>query len=159
MPKELPHPDRILASAIQYLIGGGEEDAASVLLSCSMELEVWDNGTMWGSDYTRMRVSLCGPRAAVDVLDDVSHPQYKEIDRSLEAVLRPYGYFPVIVSGAEMIEIDAGRRKELLEIARGRSVSNQAPSPEALRLWRNLRFRSESEIRVAKALDKAGVAF
>lgn len=129
-----------------------------MLLACSIELQqAKDDG--WNDEIYRMEVRLRGPRGAVDVLDDQKHPQYKEIDRALDAVLRPFGYFPHIIAGAEIVEIDPRWRTELLEIARGRAVSNQAPSPEALRMWRNLRFRSESEVRTAQALDRAGVLF
>src|ERR1039457_2940753 len=37
--------DVVLASAARFLIDGGEEDAASVLLSCS--LEFWPSGDTW----------------------------------------------------------------------------------------------------------------
>jgi hypothetical protein len=45
-----------------------------------------------------------------------------------------------------------------LEIARGRDVHNQAVR-QAPKTWRNLRFRSESEVRIAQALDRADVLF
>ena len=39
-------------------------------------------------------------------------------------------------------------------------ISNQATGAEQVRIWKNFRFRSESEVRIAAALDKInGVMF
>lgn len=62
--------DRILASAARYLIDGGEDDAASVLLACSMQ--VWTSGdTWWAGDelHEALHVALTGPRAAYEALN------------------------------------------------------------------------------------------
>jgi hypothetical protein len=56
------------------------------------------------------------------------------------------------------IDLDPDWRTEMLEIARGHGVYNQA-ARDAPKSWRNLRFRSESEVRIAQALDRAGVLF
>lgn len=56
--------DQVLASAARFLIDGGEEDAASVLLSCN--LSVWESGDTWhnGDEVTSaVHVDLTGPRA------------------------------------------------------------------------------------------------
>ena len=157
---DLPPDDQLLASAIQYLVGGAEEDAASVLLACSLETEPWIDRMSPDATYHRMWVKLRGPRAAVEVLEHENHPQYKEIDRAFDAVLRPYGFFSNIVAGAEIIDIDPHWRSELLEIARGRAVNNQAAHGDRpAKMWQTLRFRSASEVRVAQALDRAGVLF
>jgi hypothetical protein len=41
----------------------------------------------------------------------------------------------------------------------GREVHSQAPATAAVRMWEHLRFRSESERRIAQALGRAGVLF
>ncbi len=50
---------------------------------------------------------------------------------------------------------------ELLEIARGTGVHNQAVADTTAKVitWNGLRFRSESERRIAAALDHAGVLY
>ncbi len=56
---------RLQASAARFLIDGGEEDAASVLLAC--ELSLWKSGDTWhqGDELLEaVHVSLSGPRAA-----------------------------------------------------------------------------------------------
>jgi hypothetical protein len=63
-------------------------------------------------------------------------------------------YIKHLTAHAELLDIDPDWRTELLEIARGRGVHNQA-ARHAPRTWRNLRFRSESEVRIAQALERA----
>jgi len=56
-------------------------------------------------------------------------------------------------------------RSAFLEILQGRGISNQGKDfhnqavKDSLRSWNDLRFRSESEVRIAKALDDVGVLF
>lgn len=80
----------VLASAARFLVDGGEEDAASVLLSCSFSLEFWRSGDTWyvGDEiHDALHVKLIGPRAAYEILNDSSHPTTQAIRRALEAVL------------------------------------------------------------------------
>jgi hypothetical protein len=155
----LPAADLLLASAARFLIDGGEEDAASVVLSCS--LEVWESGDSWyvGDETVwALHITLTGPRSAYGILTDKSHEVTVQITKALEAVLPHDRYIKHLTAHAELLEIDPDWRTELLEIARGRGVHNQAVR-EAPRTWRNLRFRSESEIRIAQALERAEVLF
>ncbi|MBC7263699.1 MAG: hypothetical protein H5T64_04995 [Chloroflexi bacterium] len=157
---QLSSSDQLLASAARFLIEGQEEDAASVLLSCS--LDVWESGDTWyvGDEvHYALHITLTGPRAAYDILCNDHHPITKAITRALNAVLPEDTYIKHFTPKAELIDIDPDWRSELLEIARGRGVHNQAVEAISARMWSNLRFRSESEIRIAKALDQAGVLF
>jgi hypothetical protein len=152
--------DIILASAARFLIDGEEEDAASVLLSCS--LAFWYSGDTWGvgdEQHEALHVKLTGPRAAYDILTDSNQPITRSIRRALEAVLPEKTYIKHFTVHAQHVPIDANWRSELLEIARGIGVHNQAARGKALRVWKNLYFRSQSEIRIAEALDRAGVLF
>lgn len=149
--------DQILASAARFLIDGGEEDAATVLLSCS--LNSWWCNSDFGIDCRRFL--LKGPRAAYEDLNDKTNPVRISVEKAIEAVL-PFDIAmdDLLVSG-ELINIDPDWRSELLEIARGRGVSNQAGREPASKVlnWNNLGFRSASEIKIAQALDKTGVLF
>ena len=191
--------DRILASAARYLIDGGEEDAASVLLAC--QLEVWASGDTWyvGDEvHSALHVTLTGPRAAYEALsreseldayyDKLGVPQELReqrksegvgvfvpssemgnlppivrpaIERAIQAVLPPDNYVKHFTIHVEQVEIDLEWRNELLEIARGKGVTNQgvAIKDRALYSWQNLRFRSKTEIKIAEALDRANVMF
>jgi hypothetical protein len=156
----LPPNEQLLASAVRFLIDGQEEDAAQALLSCSLQVEAIDVES-FGNMVDGVRFRLIGPRVAFDILDNWDHHIRNKIERALAAVLPEPA--PVrIVARAELMVVDTNWREELLEIARGRGVTNQAvdssKSPQ-LRTWANLRFRSESEVRIAQALDKAGVLF
>ena len=155
----LAKTDLLLASAARFLVDGGEEDAASVLLSCS--LDVSDSGYSWyidGENRSAVHVRLRGPRAAYDVLSDSSHEIAVQVERALSAVLPAGTCIAHVSAHAELLDIDPDWRTELLEIARGRGVHNQAVR-KAPRTWRNLGFRSESEIRIAQALERANVLF
>ena len=153
-------PDRLQASAARFLIDGGQDDAAALLLSCSLELRD-STGSWWvGNEQVHgVAIELRGPRAAYDVLRRPGDPLQQAIREALEAVL-PYDvYLDDLRVRPELIDIDPDWRSELLEIARGRGVHNQAASCSTPLTWSNLRFRSKSEIMIARALDRAGVLF
>lgn len=195
---EVLNGDQIQASAARFLIDGGEEDAASVLLAC--QVEVWTSGDTWwaGDEVTEaVHVELTGPRAAYDALnreatidqhDDFFGVPFQDrgeqnqgvamfveeavrpelplvvkpaIQKAIEAVLPTGSYVKHLTVQAEMVDIDATWREELLEIARGRGVTNQgvAIRDAPLYTWKNLRFRSKTEMKIAQALDRAGVMF
>jgi hypothetical protein len=152
--------DPLLASAARFLIDGQEENAANVLLSCS--LDVWESGDTWYRGDERLcavHVELTGPRAAYDILNNRDHPITKAVQRALDAVLPTHTYIKHFSVAAELMSLDPRWREELLEIARGKGVHNQVGEAKAPRIWNNLRFRSESEVRVARALDQANVMF
>lgn len=196
---DLASGDQIQASAARFLIDGGEEDAASVLLAC--KLEVWPSGDTWyqGDEVLEaVHVKLTGPRAAYDALnretvlnqhddyfgvpytyreeraregtivaireeDRVNFPPIVRpaIERAIEAVIPEDTYIKHLTVHAEIVDIDPDWREELLEIARGHGVTNQgiAVKDAPLYTWKNLRFRSKTEMKVAQALDRASVLF
>jgi hypothetical protein len=159
LPGGLPSADRLQASAVRFLIDGGEEDAASVLLSARMT--AWPSGSHWNDgDETvyAVHVELEAARPLYEALAPDT-PQGGAIRRAIQSVLPSWfhvGHFGV--TGA-LVELDPDWRTELLEIARGKGVHNQGRWAKAPRVWNNLNFRSESEIRVARALDGAGLLF
>jgi len=154
------HPEIIQASAARFLIDGGEEEAASVLLACKITAEE-SGDTWWNGDeqICALHVDLEGPRVAYEILHEQKHAITKAIRNAIEAVLPKDCYLKHFTARAELIDIDPDWRAELLEIARGRGIDNQAANVRVPRLWNNFRFRSESEVRIARALDKKGVLF
>lgn len=156
----LPSNDQLLASAARFLIDGQEEDAANVLLSCS--LSVWESGDSWfaGDEISyALHIKLIGPRVAYETLSDEKHQITKAIRRAFDAIMPACTYIRHFTVHAELIDIDPDWRTELLEIARGKGVHNQAIGSLPARVWNNLRFRSESELRIAKAFDRLGILF
>ncbi len=150
----------IQASAARFLIDGGEEDAASILLSCC--LEIYESGdTCYAGDETHyaVHVEISGPRASYEILQTQDNPLNHAIRKAITAVLPSGRYIKHFTVHAELIDIDANWRNELLEIARGKGVHNQAVQATNARNWMTLRFRSQSEIKVAQAFDRAGTFF
>jgi hypothetical protein len=66
---ELITDDRMLASAVRFLIDGREEEAASVLLSCSLSWEVINSFVDFGLEKHELHIVIRGPRTAVDILN------------------------------------------------------------------------------------------
>ncbi len=152
--------DILQASAARFLIDGGEEDAASVLLSCT--LRAYHSGDTWfvgDETHSAVHIEVTGPRSAHDTLRDENSPIGQAIRNAIQAVLPADEYIKHFTVHAELVDIDPDWRSELLEIARGKGVHNQAVEAARARVWRNLRFRSQSEIRIAQALEEAGVFF
>ncbi len=101
------------------------------------------------------------PRAAYDILIDEANPISESIYRAIGASVPTELKYRHIHFRAEQISLDPSWRTELLEIARGRGVNNQLSDQiqARVRTWNNLRFRSQSEVRIAIALDRAGALF
>jgi hypothetical protein len=154
------NPDIVQASAARFLIEGGEEDSASVLLACKMRIE--ESGDSWWNGDERtfaLHIDLIGPRTAYEIINDPNHHMTQVIGKAIQAVLPMGVYVKHLTTRAELIDIDPDWRAELLEIARGKGVNNQAANARVPRVWCNLFFRLESEVRIARALDKKGVLF
>jgi hypothetical protein len=159
MAPEANFDERLQASAVRFLIEGKEEVAARVLLSCTLEHWVRESYG-WNNDGCEdITIKLSGPREAYDILTDIKNPIRESIEYALNAC-SPENWSIYLLVKASLIDIDTNYRNELLEIARGRGISNQAGSQTTQILnWNNLGFRSASEIKIAKALDNAGVMF
>lgn len=156
-----PSDEQVLASAAQFLIEGGEEDAASVILACSLALETIGGGFS-GNEYVHsVRVNLRGPRSAFDMLNNREHPVTKAILEAVQAVLPDTVYVEYVSAHAALVTLDPDWQRELLQIARGKGIHNQVAdvTTTRVRVWNGLRFRSESEVRIAQALDRASVLF
>lgn len=152
--------DHIVASAAQFLIGGGDNVAADVLLSCSLELRSVNGCDSWYEEHSE--ATLSGPRRAYDILTDEDNEDCRAIRRAIQAIVgrEPVEFFV----RAELVPLDPGWRAELQEIARGGGVHNQGvefPGAEIRPplVWANLRFRSQSEVRIAQELDRRGVMY
>jgi hypothetical protein len=156
---ELPPAEQIHASAVAFLLEGGDKEAASLLLACA--LSTWPVGQDWIEEAVQvgLHVELVGPREAYDTLCDGGHPIAMAIREAVAATLPGYLYLDELSARAEMVDVDPGWRGKLLEAARGDGVHNQAGGNGAAHMWHGLRFRSHSEVTIAKALDRAGVMY
>jgi hypothetical protein len=153
----LPTPDQFLLSAAGYLIEGRENEAAGLLLTCSIESLNVEEGD-FGREY--LEVVVRRPRVAYDALQTRwGDGPGKLIQQACEAVA-PLGCESVNLRvRASLVDADPTLRAELIDRARGRSIDNQAATARQFLLWENLRFRSLPEIKVAEALDRRRVMF
>jgi hypothetical protein len=156
----LPRSEEIIASAAKFLIEGGEDAAANVLLACSVESLDIDDQSYWrGSTTYALVVWLRSPRAAYVVLADDRHTIHESVTEAIKAVLPRNTWLARLEVRAELMPISPDWREELTRMARGTTITNQAALAEKFRLWQNLRFQSLTEVRIAEAFDRAGVMF
>ena len=158
------YPDWCLGQVIQALIDVHEEETASLLLGCNLRWYVSD-------DFRERRglsVTLSGPSSIIQELirneDALTESKARRLlSEYTKLVLGPYisvsdWYFQV-----EAVTLPVNWRQELLEIVRKQGTTNQGRSYEASESsavqYANLRFRSYSEVCIAKALDRAGVMY
>lgn len=156
---DFPSREHLLASAAKFLIEGGDEDAASVLLSCSLDYSLIPPDPMNDGFTTRVDIYLVGPRVAYDSMSNLRSVIHKEVWSAIAAVLPFHHYIQEFDVRAEPVQLGPDWHAELLELARGKSVDNQASDAKSFRLYNNLRFRSASEVKIAEALDRAGVMY
>lgn len=152
-----PSDEVLHASILRFLIEGKVNDAASVLLACQIHATRFSESS-WSDD--EVTIIIKGPRAAYDIFRDVSHPITKAVEEAIIAVL-PFGtYFGRIIGSGQLVDnLDPNWMDELIAIARGQDVHNQLANQKTAHTWNNLRFRSNSELKIAQALDRACVLF
>src|SRR5688572_10234179 len=95
------------ASAVKFLIEGGEEEAANILLACrAVQLE-YGSGAMTGDRYVRSCwMHLRGPRVACDVMQDSSTKVYQQIHSAFSSVFAIDLWLEEIVVRGELVDID-----------------------------------------------------
>lgn len=164
MPNELPAGDDFLGNVVTYLvvtylIEGDEREAALMLLGCQCQVELggdrWDEVEAWS-------VRLGAPRRVSAILKDENHPLREVVHSATSDVVAAYGHWLRNLNiVARLANPDSNWREEMLQVATGKDIHNQAANaePESVRVWNYLRFRSQTEVRVAQALDSRGVMF
>lgn len=153
-------PDRALASIVRFLIEGDEREEARMLLACDLEAEetYWRNDL--GPDYRVLVLTFHGPRRVFDLLGDRKSNLCAAVERAAEAI-KPSGFYCASIRGRAAIvgAESTDWRNEVLAVLDGTSVHNQAIGFKATKTYAGLCFRSESEVRIAQALDRANVMF
>jgi hypothetical protein len=163
-PTEIAGPvnvDNFQYSMARYMIEGDEREEAKLLLACRLEAHVEDEYNDFSHDQEDiLHLWLYGPRKAYDALVGYHSPTHVVFRRAAEAVC-PAGFDQITIRPfVAMSEArPADWRNELLAVLDGRDVDNQAIGFKATRTYEGLRFRSESEVRIAEALDRAGVMY
>ena len=166
----LPDGDDLLGRAVRFLIDGGDEKPAAILVVSRLNIRVnadvfdeWE-GVVYGVTYV-----VEAPRAGYDALKQLhvdelardwnAHAVGESIREALNAVTPANIEVRHIDARFDQTPAVEGWRDDLAAFLLGRETHNQAPGPGPMRMWENLRFRSESEKRIAQALDAAGAMF
>jgi hypothetical protein len=145
---DLPTGPQLIASASRFLIEGGDNEAASVLLSCTVD-------SFWADPVDPM----IGPRSAYDHLSDYRSEIRGKVWGAILAILPPRFWLSTFQIRAGLVELEPDWLAEMVAMARGKDVNNQAPGDGADKVWNRLRFRSATEVKIAEALDRRGVLF
>jgi hypothetical protein len=152
--------DQVVASASKFLLEGDDEQGLRVLLACRVDDFYTDN---IGSGIQEVHIHLCGPRPAYEAIVDWRTQWESDLGarvaRAFVATL-PHGYvLGNLDIRAERVELYPEWREGLVARALGLSIDNQAVGADKVTAWNNLRFRSVTEVKIAEALDRAGVMF
>lgn len=157
---DMPSGDEVLAHIITFLLDGDEKEPALVLLGSNVEVQlarVWNDRAVWNLTFRGSRVFVNLMRDEGNDLRSAIITAINEAVAAFDADLEELDFV------FQKIDFDFGPdwRKELDDIARGKDISNQGAGvdPEKVRTWQHLRFRSMAEVRIAEALERAGVMF
>lgn len=152
-------PDRFLASMARFFIEGDEKEEARLLLASTVESIEEEDHQGYESWYG-LTLTFYGPRRLYDLLTDESTNLRKAFQHASEAMAPPkYDTVTIKARASVVVPNSTDWRNELLAVLDGRDVDNQAIGFKATKTYEGLRFRSESEVRVAQALDRAGVMY
>jgi len=150
------------AKAAQYLIDGGQFASGETLMLCGAHCEL-SGGSWWDGNLhlEGVYLTIIGPRFAYDSLSDSDSQLHKDLSHAFDVALGRRRYIDALIPELEAPVLREGWRDEFAERFRAQETANQAkdhPSSPPHR-WQGLGFRSVTEIRVAQALDAAGVMF
>src|SRR5262249_6680421 len=165
------------ASAVNFLLAAQERDEATMLCSCSMTIEAVVEESEFDTPVAELTIR--GPRPVYELASTLEayyascKHGYKEPDQetktckeildrianAFKAIMPPPIHHVFINYRAKLVELDADWRHELQEIARGKKIHNQAVEAEKVLIWANHRFRSQAEVKIAEALERAKVLF
>ncbi len=149
--------DELLARTISDLIESGEIEAAVLLLSSELRIE--RIRTTEDERLHIVAVSVSPPGPMFFQVDGFRSQLGSAIRTAINNVLPNGVSAQHITTDTRLVNMDPTWRTELYEIARGLGIHNQGAEVREPLIWNNLRFRSESELRIAEALDRAGVLF
>jgi hypothetical protein len=166
---------RLHASAIQCLIDEGEQEAAKLLLECSVR---------YTDDDRLAYITFIVPRGIYECLSPLTEsfndpifgyfrrsnpeqlitlPRKSQIAHAIATAFDAFTDYPIKFSlRRSLLQINEKWKDEFHAILEGTDIHNQGvqfSEDQPVHIWKNLRFRSQTEIRIAEALDRAGVLF
>lgn len=172
-------PELLHGSALAFLLEGDDEEAADALARCTVE-RVFEETYFGSSVGWTLTINIRCPRAVYDQVRDDNELLNSEASHG-------YGDFSVLIAKGKLAGrlreavsavipheadlhhvhyrahvADIGDKHMLADMIAqtfGGNINNQAPLAREARFWNDLRFRSATEIKIAQALDEAGVMF
>jgi hypothetical protein len=147
-----PAAEEVRARAVDALRAHGDPLAADLLASCTVYLTEDEAGDV--------SLEVVGPLVSQPGLFDLTQPMAATLAAALREGL-PAGVWVerLVARPAEEPRHSSTVTGGAQQIALHTSGLNQAAGELAPRMWSGMRFRSESELRLAQALDGAGVLF
>ncbi len=142
--------ERLLRNIVAHLRQGGEKDAARAILACNLATRVATLRNDEGPDPRILVLRFSASRVTYEALTTDDSPLRALLDNAVHAV------FPFDLFSGGNIEFSADRDDPHGE---DQDTDNQCVAFRPTREYAGLRYRSESEIRVAQALDRAGVMY
>jgi hypothetical protein len=173
-----PDTATLFSRAIQYLNERGRFFASLVLERCSLKYHARpvyrDEFKNWGIEYAVFVILGDSSYDTQNILLNSEHRVTQALNETFSAFAPP-NMFVVATGVYETEEGTLARRAweniiatqiqrwaltDLQQSSVQPEISNQATGTEPVRMWKNFGFRSESEVRIAAALDKInGVMF
>lgn len=157
---DFPQGETYLSNAASYLLEGGVAEAASLLALCTLEFVHLGN---W--DGMELEAVLRGPRVVrsrlqARIVDGEHLPsqEHEIIKDALNALLSVPYYVSEVVAKGSLVTTRQDWRERLETQLRHPDAVNQAGYGDTLQ-WERLRFRSKTELRIAKAFEKREVLF
>ncbi len=173
--------DYLMGQIIQGLIEEGKEETASMMLACRLELEVEEqkrtSRSSWSSNP--LTLTIVGPVSILKKLqqrdsgvnmynnsETIFNQNLEEFYSVLSLAIGPkirIDALEYIRFRAETVNLPSDWRKESLEAVRKQGTTNQGlfkgvTSYKPI-MYQNLLFRSQSEVKIAKSLDRHKVMY
>lgn len=147
--------EQVHASAVHFLLSEDRKETALVLLSCT---PILISDGHW-HDTTQYNLLLKGTSQTYRLLSSENNPIIDEIKHAFNVVLPVDDIVARVTLSVKLIDVEPSWKEQMLDIVQGKQVHNQGIDikDKVSIIWKNLRFRSESERRIAEALDKVGV--
>ena len=154
---EPPDTETLRAAAAHYLLQGGDQEAAALLLSLNLEVSYLST-----TSHKTVYLVVVGPREVYDRFGIATTDGLAtKVSLAMHAVGKSLGWYISLSSRLAIPELTSDDQQALIDLALGRHIHNQAAGVplQKVVLWENLRFRSQTEAKIAQALDRAGAAF
>jgi hypothetical protein len=168
-------PEAILHTVVRYLLAKGHKEPARHLAMARVEFVLTKHDIL-GFHQVSATITIAGGPLTFDYFsrlinarDDFAEDAAEREDHATCSTLQTAFQYAlpsgITFGGLErrllVTEIADDWRADVLRELDGQGGHNQglAPADEEIITWRNLRFRSFSEMKIAEAFDRAGVMF